>query len=49
MDHLTTFEIVLDRPVYHAGDTLSGHVVLVVEDNMRVQSEYKTYTHARAE
>lgn len=42
MDYIRAFEVELDKTVYYAGETVSGHVYLEVEDNMRMQSEYCT-------
>ncbi|XP_005101395.2 uncharacterized protein LOC101860258 [Aplysia californica] len=38
MDFIRTFEVELDRQVYYAGEMLTGHVYLEVEENMRIQN-----------
>ncbi|RUS88856.1 hypothetical protein EGW08_003401 [Elysia chlorotica] len=38
MDYVRVFDVELDRPVYYAGETLSGHVYMEVSENMRLQN-----------
>ncbi|KAH9499896.1 Arrestin domain-containing protein 3 [Bulinus truncatus] len=36
MDYIRAFEVELDRSVYYAGEVLTGHVYIEVEENMRL-------------
>lgn len=40
MDYIHKFDIELDRDIYYAGEKLTGHVVVVNTENLKVQGKY---------
>lgn len=43
MDYIREFDIKLDREMYYAGESLSGHVVLNTTENFKLRSMYSIF------
>lgn len=37
MDYITSFDITLDKDVYYAGETITGHVILENAENIKIR------------
>lgn len=42
MDFVTKFDIELDKDIYYAGETLTGHMIVQNSENIKVQGESDT-------
>ena len=40
MDYIREFDIRLEKEMYYAGETLSGHVILDTSENFKLRGSY---------